>query len=73
MVVVAAMADHFELSADERAEMLPSGGQKLFNNRIAWSITHMAQAGLLERPRRGATRITVRGQKALAGHPNRVD
>ncbi|MEU7900302.1 restriction endonuclease [Nonomuraea sp. NPDC049152] len=71
--VVASIADHFELSADERAEMLPSGGQKLFNNRIAWSITHMAQAGLLERPRRGATRITARGQEVLAEHSDRVD
>lgn len=71
--VVAAMADHFALSADERAEMLPSGGQKLFNNRIAWSITHMAQAGLLERPRRGVTRITTRGQKVLTECPDRVD
>jgi restriction system protein len=53
--------------------MLPSGGQKRFNNRIAWSITHMAQAGLLERPRQGVTRITARGQKALAENPNRVD
>lgn len=72
-VVVASMADHFELSADERTEMLPSGGQKLFNNRVAWSITHMAQAGLLERPRRGATRITARGQKVLAENGDRVD
>lgn len=71
--VVAAMADRFELSTEERAEMLPSGGQKLFNNRIAWSVTHMAQAGLLERPRRGATRITTRGQKVLAENPARVD
>ncbi|WP_344951882.1 winged helix-turn-helix domain-containing protein [Sphaerisporangium flaviroseum] len=70
-VVVASMADHFELSA--RMEMPPSGGQKLFNNRVAWSITDMAQAGLLERPRRGATRITARGQKLLAENRDRVD
>lgn len=71
--VVALMADRFELSADERAEMLPSGGQKLFNNRIAWSLTHLVQAGLLERPRRGVTRIIDRGRKVLAEHPGRVD
>jgi restriction system protein len=71
--VVAAMAEYFELSEAERTEMLPSGGQKLFNNRIAWAVTHIAQAGLLERPRRGTTRITARGQKALAEHLNRVD
>jgi restriction system protein len=71
--VVAAMADLFELTADERTKMLPSGGQRFFNNRLAWTITHMAQAGLLERPRRGVTRITTRGQKVLAEHPDRVD
>ncbi|CNE93559.1 restriction system protein MRR [Mycobacterium tuberculosis] len=71
--IVVAVADHFDLSVDERAAMLPSGGQKRINNRIAWSITHMAQAGLLERPRRGVTRITTRGQKSLAENPDRVD
>ena len=71
--VVAAMADHFELSAEERAMPLPSGGQRLFHNRVAWSITHLAQAGLLERPRRGVTRITVRGREILAKEPDRVD
>jgi restriction system protein len=71
--VTAAMAEHFALSADERSRMLPSGGQKLFHNRIAWSLTHLAQAGILERPRRGATRITARGREVLAKNPDRID
>lgn len=71
--VVAAMADHFALSVEEQSKMLPSGGQRLFHNRIAWSLTHLAQAGMLERPRRGATRITVRGREILASNPTRID
>jgi restriction system protein len=71
--VSAAMADHFSLSAEERSMMLPSGGHKLFHNRIHWSLTHLAQAGILERPRRGATRITARGREVLAKNPDRID
>lgn len=71
--VVTTLAERFNLSQAERAEMLPSGRQKLFNNRVAWSVTHLAQAGLLERPRRGITRLTPRGRTVLAENPARVD
>jgi restriction system protein len=71
--IVAAMADHFALSVEEQSRMLPSGGQRLFHNRVAWSLTHLAQAGMLERPRRGATRITVRGREVIASNPSRID
>jgi restriction system protein len=33
------------VSDDDRAIMLPSGGQPLFSNRVAWAVTHLAQAG----------------------------
>lgn len=35
--LVAQLADHFELSEEERREMLPSGGARLFDNRIGWA------------------------------------
>ncbi|MEX1164301.1 MAG: winged helix-turn-helix domain-containing protein [Nitriliruptor sp.] len=47
------LSERFELTADELTEMLPSGNQRRFDNRVGWSITHLAQAELLERPRRG--------------------
>jgi restriction system protein len=67
------LADQLEVSAEDRAVMLPSGRQSVFSNRVAWAVTHMAQAGLLGRPARGVTQITDRGTQVLARHPNRVD
>ena len=39
------LADEFELSEGERKEMLPSGTQILFNNRVAWALTYIRKAG----------------------------
>jgi restriction system protein len=61
------------VTEDERKVMLPSGGQPLYSNRVAWAVTHLAQAALLERPARGITQITDRGQQVLHDHPDRVD
>ncbi len=67
------LADEFELSEEERAEMLPSGRQGLLYNRIQWSRSYMAHAGLIETTRRAHFKITDRGREALAAHPDRVD
>jgi restriction system protein len=61
------------VTEDDRKVMLPSGGQPLYANRVAWAVTHLAQAALLERPARGITQITARGQQVLQDHPDRVD
>ncbi len=42
-------------------------------NRLHWAVTYMYQAGLLSRPKRGVLRITGRGRKVAANHPQRVD
>jgi restriction system protein len=68
-----ALADQFSLTEAERAEMLPSGQQATFNNRVGWARTYMKKAGLLESTRRGFFRITDRGRKVLAGAPARID
>jgi len=68
-----ALAARFDLTEEERAEMLPSGNQRRFDIRLAWTVTHLSQARLLSRPRRGATRITERGLEVLRDHPERVD
>ena len=61
------------VSDEDRAVMLPSGRQPVFSNRVAWAVTHLAQAGLLERPARGLTQITARGSEVLNRYPDRVD
>ncbi|MEI4273408.1 restriction endonuclease [Klenkia sp. LSe6-5] len=67
------MSDRFELTEEERAGLLPSGRSRTMDNRVGWSISHLSQAGLLDRPARGQVTITAAGQDVLAAHPERVD
>ena len=53
--------------------MLPSGGARLFDNRVGWAKTHTAKAGLLSSPRRAFSLITDRGRRCLRDHPDRID
>lgn len=71
--LVTGMSDRFELTDEDRAALLPSGRQRLMDNRVAWSISHLFQAGLLERPARGQVAITMAGRDVLAKHLERVD
>lgn len=64
--VVAKLADTFGLTLEEREELLPSGKQQKFDNRVHWAKTYLKQAGLLEIKRRGYFKITDRGKQALA-------
>jgi restriction system protein len=67
------LAAHFDLSADDRAEMLPSGRQRRFDNRVAWAKVYLEQAGLIESPRRAHFQITSRGREAAARTLDRID
>jgi restriction system protein len=51
--IVRQVSDHFKLSDSEKQELLPSGKQRIIDNRIHWAITYMAKAGLISRPSRG--------------------
>lgn len=68
-----ALADQFGLTEAERAELLPSGRQRVIDNRVGWALTYLSQAGLVDRPSRGHVKITESGQAVLARNPNRVD
>jgi len=70
---VEALADEFGLSQEERAEMLPSGRDRLIRNRVGWARTYLGKAGLLRAARRGFLQITDRGREVLATNPGRVD
>jgi restriction endonuclease Mrr len=67
------MADAFELTADERAQMLPSGRQRTMDNRVGWALTYLRQAGLVDQPARGRVVINAAGRDALASNPDRID
>lgn len=59
------LATEMNLSEDDLNEMLPSGKQSRFDNRIMWARTYLDKAGLIETPVRGKYKITNEGKKAL--------
>ena len=67
------LADRFELTEQERQEVLPSGQQSIFSNRVAWAKSHLKYAGLLENPTRGRVRISDLGRKVLAERPQAIN
>lgn len=67
------IAAHFSLTEAERGEILPSGRQRRFDNRIAWAKVHLDAADLVVSPARGQFAITDRGRDVLARYPDRVD
>ena len=67
------LAVHFGLTDAERKQLLPSGNQEVFVNRVAWAKTHLKMAGLLDSPKRGYSSITPLGLKVLAEFPERID
>jgi restriction system protein len=70
---IEALADQFRLTDEERKELLPSGGQATFDNRVGWARTYMKKAGLLESPRRSYFKITDRGLQALQANPEAIN
>ena len=52
------LANQFNLTNEERKELLPSGQQEIFFNRVGWARTYMKKAGLLRSPKRGLLVIT---------------
>jgi restriction system protein len=67
------LAQRFGLTDDEKRELVPSGQQPRFQNRVSWARTHMTKAGLLESPKRGFFRITERGLQVLAEKPPAIN
>ena len=67
------VADTEGLTTEDVRELLPSGRQQVFTNRIAWAVTHMSHAGLVEKVRRSVYRLTKEGERLLAQAPTRID
>jgi restriction system protein len=66
------LAQEFSLTVEERRQLLPSGQQPIFDNRVGWARTYLKKAGLLESPRRGWVQITERGRDVLKQKPERI-
>ena len=71
--VIAELADEFNLTNEERAQLLPSGSTLTFASRVGWAKTYMKKAGLLIQPKRGVVQIASAGQEVLSSQPQHLD
>jgi restriction system protein len=71
--IVDILAEEFALSDDEKNELLPSGVDFLFKNRVSWAKTHLKKAGLLDTPKRGLACITQKGIDVLNQKPANIN
>jgi restriction system protein len=67
------LAAKFNATDEERKELLASGTQGIFDNRVGWARTYLKKAGLISSPKRATFIITDLGQKILKEGINRID
>src|SRR5271165_752619 len=67
------VADEFNLTQQERESLLPSGRQRVLNNRIHWAKFYMSKAGLISSPARGRFVATEEGRKLLTTNPDQIN
>ena len=71
--LIEALSNEFQLTDEERKEMLASGNQAIFDNRVGWAKTYLKKAGLLGSPKRATFVITDLGRQTLAKNLDRID
>ncbi|MFT3831330.1 MAG: restriction endonuclease [Opitutaceae bacterium] len=67
------LGDHFKLTPEERSELLPSGTQQRWHNRVNWACYDLFKANILERPRKGVYQISEFGRTIAAKNPDNLD
>lgn len=68
-VVGERLADELELTEPDRNELLQSGNQTVYLNRLGWARTYLKKAGLVESPGRALVKISPRGRSVLLENP----
>lgn len=67
------IANSFNLTEEERREVLPSGQQYIIDNRVGWARTYLKNAGLLESTKRSYFKITDLGLEVLQKAPKEIN
>jgi len=67
------IANIFNLSEEERKEVLPSGQQYIIDNRVGWARTYLKKARLLESTKRSYFKITDLGLEVLQKNPKEIN
>lgn len=71
--VIEDLANYFHITEDEKRELLESGRQTIFSNRVGWARTYLKQAGLIRYPFRTHIAITEAGKQVLSEHLDKID
>ncbi len=71
--IISSLIDKFEMTDDEKTQLLPSGAAHVFGSRVSWAKTYLKQAGLLISLRRGVFVISEAGRQLLATNPTNID
>ncbi|MDO9510131.1 MAG: restriction endonuclease [Bacteroidales bacterium] len=71
--LIESLAIEFQVTDEERKELLASGNQAIFDNRVGWAKTYLKKAGLLDSPKRASFVITEIGKQTLAKNLDRID
>jgi len=67
------LAKQFGLTEEERKALLPSGVDRVFDNRIGWARTYLKKSGLIDYPKRGYFKATERGLQVISRNVPKVD
>ena len=67
-----ALAKEFKLTDEELKELLPSGQQPIFRNRLGWARTYLKKAGLVTSPKRAHFKISDIGLALLNEKPTEI-
>jgi restriction system protein len=71
--IIEKLATEFQVSDEERKQLLASGNQAIFDNRVGWAKTYLKKAGLLDSPKRATFVISEIGLDILKKKPDRID
>jgi len=67
------VAQLFNTTVDEQEILIPSGGAKLFSNRVAWGIAYLKMAELVESKKRSHYSLTPAGLSTMKSPPQFIN
>lgn len=71
--VVTTLGQQLALSEGELSELLPSGKQTTFANRVNWAKSYLGKAGLITLTKRGHFVVSERGKTVLVAPPPAIN
>lgn len=67
------LAERMGVSEEDQRELLPSGKQRRYDNRVGWASTYLRKASLIHYPTRGVLELTPNGEELMTTNPSVVD